>query len=412
MAVQKELLFLSHRIPYPPNKGDKIRSYNLLKHLSKKYRVHLGAFVDDPVDWSYKSNLQGYCDSLFLQNIKPLHRRLISLKGLLNGSPLTLPYYYNPKMQQWVNSIMSRRPIENIVIFSSPMAQYVSNKAGSTHRRIVDFVDVDSDKWAQYARTKSWPLSWIYQREARTLLNYERSIALEFDASVFVSSEERDLFSSLVPESSERCFFIQNGVDTDYFSPDRKYPNPYNKNSKVLVFTGVMDYWANVDAVCWFTTKVFPEILNRIPEAEFYIVGTRPSSDVQALSKHSGVTVTGSVPDVRVYLAHAAGAIAPMRIARGVQNKVLEAMSMGLPVLTTPMGAEGIKAEPGVDLLVSSDTAHLQDLAVDILAGENDSMGKAARNFILQNYEWGKNLHQFDELLLANKNRNYSEVLR
>jgi sugar transferase (PEP-CTERM/EpsH1 system associated) len=398
MAVQKELLFLSHRIPYPPNKGDKIRSFNLLKHLSKYYRIHLGAFVDDPVDWAYKSKLEAFCDNIYLHNIKPLQRRLISLKGLLYGMPLTLPYYFHPKMQQWVNTILTKHPIEAIVIFSSPMAQYVTNQSGSAHRRIVDFVDVDSDKWAQYAGTKSWPFSWIYRREARTLLRYERSIALAFDASIFVSKEERTLFRNLAPESAERCFYIQNGVDTDYFSPDRSYPNPY-KNSKILVFTGAMDYWANIDAVCWFAKKVFPEILNRIPEAEFYIVGTRPSSEVQALSKQSGITVTGSVPDVRVYLAHATGAVAPMRIARGVQNKVLEAMSMGLPVLTTPMGVEGIKAEPGVELLVNSDIVNLQNLAIDILSGEYDSMGEAARKCILQNYEWKNNLHHLDELL-------------
>ena len=403
MVVKKELLYLCHRIPYPPNKGDKIRSYNLLKHLNKKYRIYLGAFVDDPVDLSYEVNLQNYCENIFLQYINPLHRRIISLSGLIKGLPLTLPYYFHPKMQQWISYTLKNRPIKNVLIFSSPMAQYVSTNTVSTYQRVIDFIDVDSDKWAQYSLTKPWPLNWVYKREANALLNYERKIALEFDASVFVSREERDLFSNLVPEIADKCFYIQNGVDADYFSPDRKYKNPYKNNSKVLVFTGVMDYWANIDAVCWFAEKVFPGILNRVPEAEFYIVGTRPSREVKALSKKKGVIVTGSVPDVRLYLAHAAGAIAPMRISRGVQNKVLEAMSMGLPVLTTPMGAEGIKAKPGVEILVSSVVEHMKNMAVEILNGEYDSMGGTARNFILQNYEWEKNLYHFDELLVSNK---------
>ena len=399
MAVQKELLFLAHRIPYPPNKGDKIRSYNLLKYLSKKYRIHLGAFVDDPIDLSYTEYLEEYCQTIFLQYINPLHRRIISLKGLLNGSPLTLQYYNHPKMHQWVLSVLKEKQIENVLTFCSPMAQYVPKKIGSISRRIVDFVDVDSDKWAQYANTKTWPLNWVYQREANTLQNYERIVATDFDASIFVSSEELNLFSKMAPESRDRCFYIQNGVDTEYFSPDKEYLNPYKDNSKVLVFTGVMDYWANIDAVSWFAKKVFPGILKSIPDAEFYIVGTRPSSEVQELSKKPGITVTGSVPDVRIYLKHAAGAVAPMRIARGVQNKVLEAMSMGLPVLTTTMGAEGIKTKPGIELLVSSDTAVMQTIAIGILNGEYDFMGQAARKFILKSYEWENNLHHLDDLL-------------
>lgn len=402
MASQKELLFLAHRIPYPPNKGDKIRSFNLLKHLAQNYRVHVGAFVDDPQDWRYQADLQAMCDELCLLDLHPLRRRIASLKGLLSGQPLTLPYYAHADMQQWVNRLLVRRPIDAIVAFSSPMAQYAETHIGSARRRVVDFVDVDSDKWAQYARAKTWPMSWIYKREARTLLRYERRIASEFDASVFVSEQESALFKQLAPETAPRCLGISNGVDTDYFSPERDYPNPYEHAASVLVFTGAMDYWANVDAVRWFAEEIFPDIKARVPDAMFTIVGARPTPEVQALAKHPGVVVTGAVPDIRPYIAYAAAAVAPMRIARGIQNKVLEAMAMGKPVLATPEAAEGINARHSVELLVASEVASLQNHAVRLLRDGAQEMAQAARRCVTKHYGWQENLRRFDELLDTN----------
>jgi len=402
MATQKELLFLAHRIPYPPNKGDKIRSFNLLKHLAQNYRVHVGAFVDDPHDWRYRADLQAMCDELCLLDLHPLRRRVASLQGLLTGQPLTLPYYAHPGMQRWVNQLLVRRPIDAVVVFSSPMAQYAETHIGAARRRVVDFVDVDSDKWAQYARAKTWPVSWIYNREARTLLRYERKIASEFDAAVFVSEHESALFKQLAPEVAERSFGISNGVDTDYFSPERDYPNPYEHSGQVLVFTGAMDYWANVDAVRWFAEEIFPDIRLRVPGVTFYIVGARPTPQVQELAKHPGVVVTGAVKDIRPYLAHAVAAVAPMRIARGIQNKVLEAMAMGRPVLATPEAAEGINARHSVELLVASEVASLQNHAVRLLRDGVEELARAARQCVLKQYGWQENLRRFDELLDGN----------
>ncbi|HEB55845.1 MAG TPA: TIGR03087 family PEP-CTERM/XrtA system glycosyltransferase [Gammaproteobacteria bacterium] len=399
MEAKKELLFLVHRIPYPPNKGDKIRSFNMLKHLGRNYRVHVGAFVDDPHDWQYKSALQSLCGELCLLALKPRQRRIASLKGLLTGQPLTLPYYESPAMQKWVDELLARRPIDAAVIFSSPMGRFLENHARADCRRIVDFVDVDSDKWIQYSRSKSWPWSWLYGREGRTLLAYERKLAAEFDASVFVSDEECALFQRLAPEVKERCVGICNGVDTDYFSPERDYPNPYNSAGPTLVFTGAMDYWANIDAVRWFAEKIFSVIRTRVPAAEFYIVGARPAANVRALAGKDGITVTGAVHDIRPYLAHATGVVAPMRIARGIQNKVLEAMAMGLPVLASPEAAEGIKAKPGVDLLVEPALAGFQNSAVALLLGDYQNMGRHARRCACTHYGWEQNLRRLDALL-------------
>lgn len=409
MNQKKELLFLVHRIPYPPNKGDKIRSFNILKHLAKTYRVHVGAFVDDPHDWSYQSELESMCctgekcSEVYLQKIKPVTRKIISLKALFTGDSLTVPYYASQGMQSWVDELLAKRPITQVVVFSSPMAQFVSGSTYSHLRRVADFVDIDSDKWLQYSKSKSWPLSWIYKREARTLFDYEHKISSEFDATVFVSDDESAMFKKMAPEIEARVCAVHNGVDTDYFSPNRDYPNPYSTKCPRLVFTGAMDYWANVDAVRWFAKDIFPGIRAAVSDAEFYIVGGRPTPEVQALEKLPGVSVTGSVHDIRPYVAHAQLAVAPMRIARGVQNKVLEAMAMAKTVLLTPEAAEGISASAGFEFLVESEPELLQKQAAKLLLAEDVKMGQIARRCVVKSYGWTKNLQYFNELLDSSK---------
>src|SRR3954447_13488802 len=318
----EEILYLAHRIPYPPNKGDKIRSYHLLKHLSQRYRVHLGAFIDDESDRKYRNSVKSLCGETCLINLNPAIARMRSLSGFFSGEPLTLPYYRDSGLQQWINNILETRTIRMILVFSSAMAQYVSQLEATP--RIIDFVDVDSDKWMQYSSAKRWPKSWIYRRESRLLLKHERWIAENFSNSTFVSRAEADLFKQLAPNAIKKIAYFNNGVDSDYFSPEHDFQNPYMEREPVLVFTGAMDYWANVDAVDWFSRAIFPKVRMRFPKAEFFIVGARPNPVVKALAKLPGITVTGSVPDVRPYLAWASLAVAPLRIARGIQNKVLE----------------------------------------------------------------------------------------
>ncbi len=396
--MKKELLFLVHRIPFPPNKGDKIRSYNILRHLARDWTVHLGAFVDDPDDWRHQDEVAaiggGECRLLGLD---PARAKGKSLRGLLDGRPLTLPYYADPALQTWVDELLRARPVGHVVVFSSAMAQFVEGHAGL--RRVADFVDVDSDKWAQYAGSKSWPMSALYRRESRTLLGYERRIAACFDATVFVSGDEAALFRRLAPETGARVHAVRNGVDTDYFSPTHALPDPYVGRGPVMVFTGAMDYWANVDAVRWFADEILPGVRREIAEAEFFIVGSRPAPEVRALGEREGITVTGAVEDIRPYVAHARLAVVPMRIARGVQNKVLEAMSLARPVVLSPEGAEGIDAEDGKHFLVGRDASELCQGVLRCLREDHSAMGEAARRRVLVEYGWEPSLRRFDELL-------------
>ena len=391
------LLLLVHRIPFPPNKGDKIRSYHLLKHLAQHYKVHLGTFVDDPDDWQHQGTVEALCASSHFGKLNPLLARVRSLGALLGNRSLSLDYYRDSAMQAWVERTVREHGITRILVFSSAMAQYA--EAYPNARRVVDFVDVDSDKWRQYAEKKSFPMNALYRHEAKQLLAYERKVARECDASLFVSAPEADLFRKLAPESTERIGFFNNGVDTDYFSPERHYDSPYGATERTVVFTGAMDYWPNIDAVQWFAADVFPQLLATNPDARFYIVGARPSPAVLALGQQPGVVVTGTVPDVRPYIAHADVAVAPLRVARGIQNKVLEAMAMGRPVIVSGQALEGIDAVAGVDLLLADDAPAFLAAVQAQLNNPNSAVGAAARANVQRQYSWPSKLARIEEML-------------
>jgi sugar transferase (PEP-CTERM/EpsH1 system associated) len=393
----EDLLLLIHRIPYPPNKGDKIRSYHLLKHLAQHYRVHLATFVDDADDWQHVPHVQALCASSHFAPLNPTLARVRSLGALLANRSLSLDYYRDAGLRAWTARTMQAHPISRIVVFSSSMAQYA--EAYPEARRVVDFCDVDSDKWRQYAEKKSWPMNWLYRHEARQLLAYERQVARECDAALFVSAPEADLFKELAPESVAKIGFFNNGVDTDYFSPARSYANPYPAGERAVVFTGAMDYWPNIDAVQWFAAEVFPQLRARFADVRFYIVGARPASAVQALAQLPGVVVTGTVPDVRPYIAHAQVAVAPLRIARGIQNKVLEAMAMATPVVVSPQALEGIEAIPGTDLLLAEDAAAFVATVSALLTEADAAIGRVARAKVEQLYSWPSNLARIEARL-------------
>ncbi len=387
-----QLLFLCHRIPYPPNKGDKIRSYHLMQYLCKHYDVHLGCFVDDEEDVPYISFIEDMCRTSLCLPLNTAYQKLVSLTGLLTRRPLTLPYYFNEQLKAWVGKQVERYDIERCVVFSSSMGQYLESKEFHQVRSVVDLVDVDSDKWRQYSEKKFWPLSWLYRREAKLLLATERELIARSEQSLLVSSSEADLMRKLTPGLSDKIDHYNNGVDATYFDPTLTYENPYLGSNPILVFTGAMDYWPNVDAVCWFSKNVFPELKKIRPDLEFYIVGRNPTKDVKQLESNMGVTVTGAVSDIRAYLHFADLVVAPLRVARGIQNKILEAMAMEKTVLSSSHGLEGIEAELGVELLLADTLSDYLEYLPKLLAGDCQSMGKRARECILKKFDWDSSL--------------------
>lgn len=393
----ENLLLLIHRIPYPPNKGDKIRSWNLLKHLAQHYKVHLATFVDDEDDWQHVPTVQALCASSHFGKLNPLSGKVRSLGALASKRSLSFDYYRDSAMQSWVDQAMAAHQIDRVLVFSGPMAQYAENYPQA--RRVVDFCDVDSDKWRQYAANKPWPMSWLYRREADTLLAYERHVARTCDASLFVSEPEAQLFRTLAPESEAKIGYFNNGVDTDYFSPERDYARPYGADERALVFTGAMDYWPNIDAVQWFATEIFPQLHKAMPALRFYIVGARPAAAVSALGQQAGVIVTGTVPDVRPYIHHAEVTVAPLRIARGIQNKVLEAMAMARPMVVSKQALEGIDAVPGSELLLADGAAAFISTLSALLTTPNPGLGAAARTKVERQYSWPSNLARIEARL-------------
>ena len=391
------LLFLAHRLPYPPNKGDKVRSYHLLEHLAARHEVHLGTFIDDPEDEAHLPAVRARCASVHASRIHPTRARVRSLWGLARQEPLTLAYYRDESLGRWVDETTRRQPFDASIVFSSAMAPYAS---ALKMPMLVDFVDVDSAKWAQYGTERVWPLSWLYRREGRMLLDYERRIARLARASFFVTDKEVAFFETLAPDCAGLASAIGNGVDAEYFAPDPARASPFDVSETPVVFTGAMDYWPNVDAVAWFTEAMLPGLRARWPAVRFHVVGRSPTAAVQAL-RSAGVNVTGTVPDVRPYLQHAAAVVAPLRLARGVQNKILEAMAMARPVVAATACVDAIDATPGLELLACSDPAdYLADLN-DLIANpqRGRAIGGAARARVLHDYSWAARLRPLDQQL-------------
>jgi len=267
---------------------------------------------------------------------------------------------------------------------------------------VADFCDVDSAKWTQYARERGWPASWIYRREGQRLLDFERTVAARADACVLSTRAEAALFARLAPETALRLHTIENGVDSQFFAPDDRFASPYAANEAAIVFTGVMDYWPNVDAVMWFVRDSLPRIAAVRPDVRFYIVGMNPSPTVRALTSDPRVVVTGKVPDVRPYLQYASAVVAPLRVARGVQNKVLEAMAMGRPVVVSSTAAAGIAATIGTDLESATTAEEFAERVLKLLdRAVGNQMGARARQRIMTAYRWQANLEDFGRLLVG-----------
>jgi sugar transferase (PEP-CTERM/EpsH1 system associated) len=395
-----EILFLAHRIPYPPTKGDKIRSWHLLAGLAERCTVHLGAFVDDPADWVHVDALRAVCGELSLWPISRRAALLRSLRGLVTGDPLTTGFYRHRGLRDWVRSLVAGRRLDAVFVYSSSMAQYATALAlPAGAPRVIDFCDVDSDKWRQFAASHSRPARWVYTREARLLESCERRAALDFDAALVSAEPEAVLLRRIVPDAAARIRVLANGVDSNYFDPSGAWPNPYPAGTRPIVFTGAMDYFANIDAVRWFAEAAFPAVRAIVPDALFAIVGSNPAPQVKALAKPGLILVTGRVADVRPYLAHAATVVAPLRIARGVQNKVLEAMAMARPVVATNNAVQGIPGAAQAGVIVRDGSAEMATAVAEVLARDAGEV-PASRRFVQDRYGWRSQVDAVASLLL------------
>ena len=395
-----DILFLSHRIPYPPDKGDKIRSHALLLHLAKRHRVHVACFVDDAHDMEHTETVRrlagGECLFVPLSKTK---KWLAAAGALLCGQPITTACFGSRAMAHWIGGLQRTYKIDRTFVFCSAMAPYVlDNEALNLRHAVLDLVDIDSDKWRQYASSRNGFLRWIYNREAIKVFDLERTAARRFGATILATRHEAESFASMVPDCAPHIFALTNGVDREYFAPG-DFRNPFLPDEEPIVMTGRMDYRPNAEGAKWFLDDVMPLVLKALPRARFYAVGADPPSSLRALSG-ARFSVTGRVNDVRPYLHHASAVVAPLRIARGVQNKVLEAMAMAKPVVTTSDASRGLSVRSGTHLWVRDDAAAFADAVIAAVRGsERPEIGRNARDYVEHHHDWPRNLSLLDGLL-------------
>jgi glycosyltransferase involved in cell wall biosynthesis len=465
-----KILFLSHRIPYPPNKGDKIRSFNEIKFLSERHCIDLACLADDPDDLKYEADLQKYCSRVFVQH---LNKNFSKIKGLLSfiaGQSISAGYFWHKRLQLVVSQWLSETHYDATICFSSPMAEYVFRSgffsphsfpafqppSGNT-LLIIDFCDVDSDKWRQYAKRSKFPMNIIYNLEGDRLLAYEKEVNQSFDHSIFATQSEAEYFSQLYP-SAKNVHVIQNGVDTDYFCPNfvshaqsdpknessasqrqpsalclapcalsrapsssipepcalrreptsvPREPSAVSQQHPVLLFTGAMDYHANIDAVTWFHNEVLPEIKKEFQGVQFFIVGSNPESSIRKLASHIGTTVTGFVDDIRPFYQLADISIIPLRMGRGIQNKLLEAMAMEMPVVATPKATEGLWQATQTQISIADNPSDFAEKVCNLLRDRSlrAQIGKKARVFVKKNFDWNINMTQFELIILSGRGK-------
>lgn len=395
-----DILFLAHRVPFPPNRGDKIRAHHLLKKLARIGAVHVGCFAESDEDRAGEADLMEISSTHCIVNrSKPL--AIAGVEALMRQKPVSLTAFDSPKLRRWVQDTIASRDITTIVVFSGQMGQFVPDSF--SERVVIDLCDVDSLKFENYAADGQ--RVWINSREGRLLAKEEERLARRADATILISENEAKLFRArLVDPALSNVNVIGNGIDADFFDPAIVHPHPdlVREEGPHFVFTGQMDYSPNEEAALWAAREFMPSIRKRLPNAKFHIVGRNPTKALLEREGIDGVKVWGEVADVRPFIAGASAVLAPLHIARGVQNKVLEAMAMARPVILSPQAATGIDASSGEDWLLCENDANLMAQTASMLLQDQKAMsdlGRSARQFVLDHHDWNAMLRPLDAML-------------
>lgn len=391
-----KILFLCHRLPYPPQRGGKIRPFNMIRHLAVSHEVTVATLARTADELAAGQELHRYCHDLHVGRVsRPAGWARFALYGM-SAAPATFGYFHSPGLARTVRRLLDTRGFDAIVVHSSSMGPYVARHRGC--RKVMDFGDADSEKWLEYGRTAPFPLSKAFRLEGRKVRRYEAWLGKQFDTCSVNAPRERDV---LAPYVHSPIHVIPNGVDLEYFEPTRPSGRGYVPNR--IVFTGNMSYRPNVDAVQHLVTAVLPRIRREIPDVQLCIVGMDPTPAVRRLADEDRVVVTGRVDDVRPYFDSAAVAVAPLRVARGLQNKVLEAMAMRVPVVASPAAFEGISAVAGRDLLVAAGPKAFSRAVVTLLSdpAARERYAAAGRTCVETNHNWSRLLQRLEDLVVG-----------
>jgi polysaccharide biosynthesis protein PslH len=365
----------------------------MIKHLCESHEVTVASLAHTAQELEEGEPLRNYCSQVIAEVVPSAARWRNASLALPTSFPSSAAYFRTSRLAQRIEQTWRSSSYAGVIVHCAFAAQYALPLQGGF--RIMDYGDLDSAKWSDYAQHRCFPLSAAYALESAKLRRFERVVAESSTHCTFTTRGESEAFREL--GVAKPVTVIPNGVDATYFQ--RQTPAP--ADSKVIVFLGRMDYFPNIDGICWFARKMFGTIRSRVPGAELRIVGSNPARAVRRLAEIPGVTVTGFVKDVRPYLSAAAVAIAPLRLARGTQNKVLECMSMGIPVVTTQEAARGIQANEGEQLAVAKTPAEFVQLTVELMSNpaRRYQLGEAGRTQVASAHQWPGSMRILDEVL-------------
>jgi len=380
--MSSRVLYITHRVPFPPDKGDRIRNYHLLRQLARHHTVDLACLADEPVSDDTRKTLAELCDRMSIIPVSRFGRLVTAGLSVCSGRSISEGAFWSSELQRIVQEWHREKPYDAAIISASSLVPYLRTPAFAKVPAFVDVVDLDSQKWRDFAATASWPKSWLYRWEGSRVRSVEADLLKWAEAATLVSRAEADLFDTVAGTGSATV--ATNGVDLEYYQPGD------GPTQRACAFVGALDYLPNVDAAIWFADEVWPQLRAKHPDAEYWLIGRKPTAAVQALAARPGIRLIGQVPDVRPHLAAAAVAIVPMRLSRGLQNKVLEALAMAKATVVAPPALAALKTVPGTHLL-SAETAHEWVEAVSGLFDNPErrrELGRAGRQFVEEHHHW------------------------
>jgi polysaccharide biosynthesis protein PslH len=386
------ILYLVHRVPYPPDKGDRIRAFHLLRFLARHSSLHLACLADEPVDDNVVAALEHYCQRVAIVALGR-ERWFRGLSSLIRGRTITEGAFHSPSLAATVRQWARETDFQVCLASASSMVPYLKMRELETVPAVVDLVDVDSQKWLDYAAASRGPRRWLYRLEGRRLRRLESALPAWALAVTLIGRAEADLYRRFCAKGPVHV--VTNGVDLDYFRPCP------DSSPGICTFVGALDYRPNVDGAKWFCREVWPQIIQSRPDARLRLVGRRPTRAVRRLAQLPGVEVIGQVPDVRPQLAAAAVVVVPLQIARGVQNKVLEALAMGKATVGSPQALAGLTAKPGVHLLAAASREQWVESILRLLGDEElrRRVGAAGRRHVEEHHRWSRCLEPLGRLL-------------
>lgn len=387
-----KILYICHRFPFPPKRGGKIRPFNMIKHLSSRHEVTVASLAHSQEEAREGAGIAQHCAAYEIGIVRKPIQTLRMGARLPTATPSSMGFFYSSDLARKIARRLERTRFDLIFVHCSSVAQYVENIRAIP--KILDFGDMDSQKWLEYARYKPFPLSAGYWLEGRKLEREERRLAGHFDLCTATTRAEWDTLKRYGVDVPTDWF--PNGVDTDYFTPGGEAYDP-----DTICFVGRMDYYPNQESMFRFCAGAWPLLRKCRPTLKLLIVGADPSAAVRRLGELPGVTVTGSVPDVRPHIQRATLMVVPLNIARGTQNKILESMAMGVPVVSSRIAADGVDAVPGEHLLVASTPQEYADAILRLLDDPNERarLSLAGRERMLTHHAWKASMRRLDDII-------------